>query len=179
MSLLGIVHYCSGFPRKFPKSPWTAYVPASSTSTPLAGNSVATEPSAGRDHCVGPSRLRRPAGPSNCRQVQLAIETGIAESVEARTRAYLLLKRHGHELCKRSNPKCTVAPSAVHAAVAISQRRGTPPSFQEPSSCFRGGHCGRRRRCARFCPWAAARPPLRSVSGGRLAHRPLGSGLGQ
>jgi endonuclease-3 len=67
-----------------------------------------------------------PAVPSNCphvlvrimrgqerenygvtyREAQEAIEAAIPTNVAARTRAYLLLKRHGQTLCKRSNPKC-------------------------------------------------------------------------
>jgi len=40
------------------------------------------------------------------REAQEAIETEIPETFDARTRAYLLVKRHGQTLCKRTNPKC-------------------------------------------------------------------------
>jgi endonuclease III len=43
-------------------------------------------------------------------QAQQAIEAEIPETYDARTRAYLLLTRHGQELCKRSNPKCDRCP---------------------------------------------------------------------
>jgi endonuclease-3 len=44
------------------------------------------------------------------RQAQQAIEAEVPETFDSRTRAYLLLKRHGQELCKRSNPKCDRCP---------------------------------------------------------------------
>jgi len=40
------------------------------------------------------------------REAQQAIEAEVPGTFEARTRAYLLLKRHGQELCKRTKPKC-------------------------------------------------------------------------
>jgi endonuclease III len=71
-----------------------------------------------------------PAVPSNCTQVLPRIQrvaaiinynaayrtssewiaSELPETVEARTRAYLLIKRHGQELCKRTNPKCDLCP---------------------------------------------------------------------
>jgi endonuclease III len=71
-----------------------------------------------------------PAVPSNCpyvlvrilhglpggayretyRQARQAIETELVGNLDTRTRAYLLLKRHGQELCKRANPKCDRCP---------------------------------------------------------------------
>jgi len=44
------------------------------------------------------------------RDVQQMIEAEIAESFDARTRAYLLLKVHGQSLCKRTKPKCGECP---------------------------------------------------------------------
>jgi endonuclease III len=38
------------------------------------------------------------------------LSAGLAETFEARQRAYLLLKKHGQQTCKRSNPKCEVCP---------------------------------------------------------------------
>jgi endonuclease-3 len=72
------------------------------------------------------------AVPSNCTQVLVRIQRGrehsnygrnytyAQESIEAetpavfdsRTRAYLLLKCHGQQLCKRSNPRCKACPVA-------------------------------------------------------------------
>lgn len=35
---------------------------------------------------------------------------GLPETFESRQRAYLLLKKHGQEICKRSKPKCEICP---------------------------------------------------------------------
>jgi endonuclease III len=42
----------------------------------------------------------------NYRHAQHAISAAVQESFGARSRAYLLLKHHGQEICKRSSPKC-------------------------------------------------------------------------
>src|SRR5450432_2480853 len=44
------------------------------------------------------------------REAQKAIEAEIPEKFDARVRAYLLLKRHGQDICKRTNPKCSQCP---------------------------------------------------------------------
>lgn len=44
------------------------------------------------------------------RAAQRMIELEIPARFDARIRAYLLLKRHGQELCKRTNPKCKDCP---------------------------------------------------------------------
>ena len=51
------------------------------------------------------------------REAQRMIDSEIPATFDARTRAYLLLKRHGQELCKRTNPKCEECP--VRAACAF------------------------------------------------------------
>jgi len=51
------------------------------------------------------------------RAVQRMIDSEIPATFDARIRAYLLLKRHGQELCKRTNPKCDECP--VRAACAF------------------------------------------------------------
>jgi endonuclease-3 len=76
-----------------------------------------------------------PAVPSNCPHVLLRIHLGyepekyavayaeaqkmisnpIPEKLDARCRAYLLIKRHGQEICKRTNPKCTICPWPITA----------------------------------------------------------------
>jgi endonuclease-3 len=38
------------------------------------------------------------------------LSAGLDETFEARQRAYLLLKRHGQEICKRTAPKCGICP---------------------------------------------------------------------
>jgi len=43
---------------------------------------------------------------SSYREGQQILSIQTAETFDSRTRAYLLLKRHGQELCKRSKPKC-------------------------------------------------------------------------
>jgi endonuclease III len=49
------------------------------------------------------------------REAQQAIEAEVPEKFDARARAYLLLKRHGQDLCKRTNPKCWQCPSVPPA----------------------------------------------------------------
>lgn len=44
------------------------------------------------------------------RDAQLAIAAELPETFDARTRAYLLLKIHGQETCKRTKPKCETCP---------------------------------------------------------------------
>jgi len=44
------------------------------------------------------------------RAAQEALAMELPEKFEARQRAYLLLKRHGAEICKRTKPKCEVCP---------------------------------------------------------------------
>ena len=85
-----------------------------------------------------------PAVPSNCphvlvriqrgqerenygvtyREAQQAIEAEIAPNFDARTRAYLLLKRHGQTLCKRTNPKCDQCPVNSSCAFFAHKHRG-------------------------------------------------------
>jgi endonuclease-3 len=76
------------------------------------------------------------AVPSNCPQLLVRIESGpthetynanyrdsqqimqaqLADTFAARTRAYLLVHRHGHQVCKRSSPKCSLCPIAGSCA---------------------------------------------------------------
>jgi endonuclease-3 len=58
------------------------------------------------------------------REAQQAIESEVAANAAARTRAYLLLKRHGQELCKRTNPKCDKCPLSSGCAYHAGIRRG-------------------------------------------------------
>jgi endonuclease III len=44
------------------------------------------------------------------REARQAIEAEVSEKFDARIRAYLLLKRHGQEICKRTKPKCGECP---------------------------------------------------------------------
>jgi endonuclease III len=58
------------------------------------------------------------------REAQQAIEAEVPKTIDARTRAYLLLKRHGQTLCKRQKPKCGDCPVASSCAFARGKRRG-------------------------------------------------------
>ena len=44
------------------------------------------------------------------------LDSGLLRTLEARQRAYLLLKKHGQETCKRTKPKCEVCPLTEHCA---------------------------------------------------------------
>lgn len=44
------------------------------------------------------------------RDAQRMIDSEVPATFDARIRAYLLLKRHGQELCKRTNPSCEKCP---------------------------------------------------------------------
>jgi endonuclease-3 len=44
------------------------------------------------------------------REAQHAIAAEVSETFDARMRAYLLLKIHGQQTCKRTNPKCEECP---------------------------------------------------------------------
>ena len=58
------------------------------------------------------------------REAQEAIEAEVPRSFDARTRAYLMLKRHGQELCKRTKPKCPQCPVRTHCAYFAGTLRG-------------------------------------------------------
>jgi endonuclease-3 len=44
------------------------------------------------------------------REAQHALASELPDKFDARTRAYLLLKKHGQEICKRTKPKCDECP---------------------------------------------------------------------
>jgi endonuclease-3 len=58
------------------------------------------------------------------REAQQAIAAEVPETLEARQRAYLLLKKHGQELCKRTKPKCEKCPVRAECAFFAGIRRG-------------------------------------------------------
>jgi endonuclease-3 len=60
----------------------------------------------------------------NYRKAQQAIVAQVPGTFDARTRTYLLLKRHGQEICKRTNPKCEKCPVNSNCAFFASHRRG-------------------------------------------------------
>jgi endonuclease III len=49
-------------------------------------------------------------------EAQRSLEAHLPGTAAARTRAYLLLQRHGRALCKRTNPKCSACPVAPDCA---------------------------------------------------------------
>lgn len=55
---------------------------------------------------------------ANYREAQRLIAAAVPETLEARTRAYLLLKQHGQTLCKGTRPKCEACPLASKCAYA-------------------------------------------------------------
>ncbi len=64
----------------------------------------------------------------NYREAQQAIETEIPANFDARSRAFLLLKRHGQSLCKRSNPKCDMCPINISCACFAQKYRASAAS---------------------------------------------------
>jgi endonuclease-3 len=50
------------------------------------------------------------------RAAREVLNAGLPESFGARQRAYLLLKKHGQETCKRSRPKCELCPVTAQCA---------------------------------------------------------------
>ena len=58
------------------------------------------------------------------REAQHAIAASVPEKLETRARAYLLLKRHGQETCKRAKPKCEKCPVSESCAYFAGHRRG-------------------------------------------------------
>ncbi|MGO9011130.1 MAG: endonuclease III domain-containing protein [Bryobacteraceae bacterium] len=60
----------------------------------------------------------------NYRDAQQAIKAEIPATLDARTRAYLLLKWHGQEVCKRTNPRCHQCPVNSACAFFAGHHRG-------------------------------------------------------
>jgi len=86
---------------------------------------VAAVPSNGPHVLVRIQRgLERESYAVTYREAQQAIMGEIAEEFDARTRAYLLLKRHGQELCKRIKPKCSECPVNARCAYFSGKKRG-------------------------------------------------------
>ncbi len=64
----------------------------------------------------------------NYKESQQAIEAQIPKTFGARKRAYLLLKHHGQETCKRTNPKCETCVLREECAFAAGKMRGRSSS---------------------------------------------------
>jgi endonuclease III len=56
-------------------------------------------------------------------RAQQLIEEQVPASLAARMRAYLLVQRHGRELCKRTNPRCELCPVAGACAYFARRKR--------------------------------------------------------
>ena len=52
----------------------------------------------------------KPSYSASYRSAQQALDSALPKTYEARIRAYLLLKRHGQDVCKRSRPRCDACP---------------------------------------------------------------------
>lgn len=61
------------------------------------------------------------------KEAQQEIEDGIPAKFDSRTRAYLLLKHHGQEICKRK-PRCGICPVSQHCAYFAGHKRGRSTS---------------------------------------------------
>ena len=70
----------------------------------------------------------------NYRESQQAVESVIPANTAARSRAYLLLKRHGQELCKRTKPKCEHCPIRINCAYFAGNLRGRSAYAPSPGS---------------------------------------------
>jgi len=77
------------------------------------------------------SSIWSPNYAANYRSVQEAIAAELPESFEVRQRAYLLLKRHGQELCKRSKPLCEQCPLTAECAYFQKGRKEWKPTYPE------------------------------------------------
>lgn len=58
------------------------------------------------------------------REAQRAVGEAVPEKFDARIRAFLLLKRHGQEICKRAKPKCEKCPVRTSCAYFAGKKRG-------------------------------------------------------
>ncbi len=71
---------------------------------------------------------------ANYGDAQRAIAAEVQENLDARTRAYLLLKQHGQELCKRK-PKCEKCPVSANCAYfGESVKPKQPAGKRKPAS---------------------------------------------
>ena len=73
----------------------------------------------------------------NYREAQEIIQSQVADTVAARTRAYLLIRRHGQQVCKRSGPKCSICPVAGSCAFFAATSRVSAKSRARPARSAR------------------------------------------
>jgi endonuclease III len=60
----------------------------------------------------------------NYRAAQEVLQTGLPADCDALLRAYLLLKQHGQEICKRAEPLCEQCPVAIDCRYFKQHRQG-------------------------------------------------------
>lgn len=58
------------------------------------------------------------------KEAQQEIDAGVPATLDARQRAFLLLKHHGQEICTRTKPKCESCPVSSLCAYFAGKRRG-------------------------------------------------------
>jgi endonuclease III len=70
----------------------------------------------------------------NYKEAQAIIAKEVPAKFDARSRAYLLLKRHGQQVCKRTNPKCGECPVASSCAFFAGKTRGRASRSKDAAS---------------------------------------------
>ena len=70
----------------------------------------------------------------NYKQAQHDLDAQLPATFDARARAYLLLKAHGQQLCKRTKPKCDRCPLQKQCAYAKRNFRGRGAATPVPGS---------------------------------------------
>jgi endonuclease-3 len=65
------------------------------------------------------------------KEAQQLIEAEVPAKFDPRSRAFLLVKRHGQTLCKRTNPKCKQCPIASSCAYSNGKTRGRAASSKQ------------------------------------------------
>ena len=68
------------------------------------------------------------------KEAQGAIAAEVPETLDARQRAYLLLKIHGQEICKRQSPKCDQCPVKNSCQYFAGHLRGRGKAARAPGS---------------------------------------------
>jgi endonuclease III len=72
------------------------------------------------------------------RSAQEAIDAALPQSFEARVRAYVLLRRHGEEVCRRSRPECERCPVTAQCAYFAARSPPRGPATVRGARSSRG-----------------------------------------
>jgi endonuclease III len=70
----------------------------------------------------------------NYKEAQAIIAAEVPAKFDARSRAYLLVKRHGQQVCKRTNPKCGECPVSSSCAFFAGKTRGRAVRSKDAAS---------------------------------------------